>query len=272
MKRNYTVLTKDHLKLQVCRWGGLKKPRLSLLLIHGLGEHQGRYQHMADHFVNAGIELITYDQRGHGISEGKRGHSPGLNHTLNDLERVIKSLNYEKLFLYGHSFGGNVLANFLLRKQPKYLCGAILSAPWLLLKKKPNVLEVEAAGMLSPLFPSFTKNNQIKATDLSSIPEVCKAYQEDPYCHNRISLRLFTDFYKAGKQAISAVNKLKTPCLLVHGTEDPIIDIKGAKSFVNNSKGMAVLKQYANTRHEIHNDRTQKTLFKDVQNWIEKQL
>ena len=158
---SYKVQTTDHLNLHVTHWYKIENPKGTLCIIHGLGEHQERYAHVAKFYSEHGFNVFTYDQRGHGKSEGKRGHSPGIEFNLDDLERVIKTIPKDHLFIYGHSFGGNVLANFLLRKQPNYLSGAILSSAWFELAKQPNILEFAMANVMNKIAPSFTQNSKI---------------------------------------------------------------------------------------------------------------
>ena len=266
---SYKVQTKDQLLLHIQQWNDNKKSKGTICIIHGLGEHQGRYKHVAKFYTDNGFQVYSYDQRGHGKSEGKRGHTPGIEYNLDDLERVLKTLPHQHLFIYGHSFGGNVLANFLLRKQPKYLRGAILSAAWLLLAKEPNVLELGMAKLMNNILPSFTQNNKLDENDLSQNESVCKEYGEDLLNHNQISVRLFSDFYPAGKWAIENAKKLPVKTLLIHGSDDEIICKSGTKKFTNNSYGMASYKIFDKTKHEPHNDLTKEEVFTYTLNWLE---
>ncbi len=265
----YKVQTKDQLFLHVHQWNDHKKPKGTICIIHGLGEHQGRYEHVAKFYSDNGFQVYSYDQRGHGKSEGKRGHTPGIDYNLDDLERVLKTLPHQHLFLYGHSFGGNVLANFLLRKQPKYLKGAILSAAWLQLAKEPNSIDTGLAKIMNNILPSLTQNNKLDAKDLSEDESICKDYLEDPLNHNQISVRLFSDFYPAGKWAIENAHKLSVKTLLIHGKDDAIISKSGTEDFTKNSKGMASYKIFKNTKHEPHNDLTKHEVFTYTLNWME---
>jgi len=268
----YKVQTQDQLLLHVQQWNINKKYKGIICIIHGLGEHQGRYEHLAKFYIDNGFQVYSYDQRGHGKSEGKRGHTPGIESNLDDLERVIKTIPHHHLFLYGHSFGGNVLANFLLRKQPKYLSGAILSAAWMQLAKVPNTIQLGMTKLMTSVFPSFTQNNKLNSTNLSNDTKVCKHYDEDSLNHNQISIRLFTDFYHAGKWAIENADKLNVNTLMLHGSDDAIICKSGTEQFANKSNGMATYKLFENTKHEPHNDLTKKDVFTYTLNWLEESL
>lgn len=269
---SYKVQTKDQILLHVQQWNDNKKSKGTICIVHGLGEHQGRYAHVAKFYIENGFQVYSYDQRGHGKSEGKRGHSPGLDYNLDDLERVVKTIPHHHLYLYGHSFGGNVLANFLIRKQPKYLRGAILSAAWMKLSKEPHPVELGLAKAMNIIFPNFTQNNKLDANDLSYDESVCKAYNGDPLNHNQISVRLFSDFYPAGKWAIDNAHKLPIKTLLIHGEDDAIICKSGTESFAQNSNGMALSKVFAKTKHEPHNDLSKEDVFAYTLNWLEESL
>ncbi len=268
----YKVKTKDQILLHVQQWNDTKNPKGTLCFIHGLGEHQGRYAHVAKFYVDHGFQVYTYDQRGHGMSEGKRGHTPSLDSNLDDLERVLKTIPHQNLFLYGHSFGGNVLVNFLLRKQPRFLKGAILSAAWMKLAKKPTIIDISLAKLMNGIYPSLTQNNKLDANDLSYDPKVCAKYTEDPLNHNQISVRLFSDFYSSGKWALENTSKLPVKTLMLHGADDGIICKSGTKKFAESHKEKVTYKIFKNTKHEPHNDFSKETVFAYTLNWLEEIL
>ena len=135
----YELKTSDGISLLAQKWNDVEDSERSLLIVHGLGEHQNRYAHVAEHFVKDGFQVYSYDQRGHGKSDGPRGHTPSLSQNLDDLNLVINSISHKNLYLYGHSFGGNVTANYLLRRGCDTLRAAILSGAWLKLYKEPSI-------------------------------------------------------------------------------------------------------------------------------------
>jgi acylglycerol lipase len=268
----YDVKTADGLNLRVNKWNAIEgQAERTLLIIHGLGEHQGRYEHVAKHFVSEEMEVYSFDQRGHGHSDGKRGHSPGIEANLDDLEKVIESIPHANLFLFGHSFGGNVVANFLLRVNCATLRGAVLSSAWLTLYKEPSKLDVLLASFMNKLYPSFTQNNQLDPEDISSIDTEVKAYVEDVLNHDRISAGLFKSFYASGLWAIENAEHLDTPTLVFHGADDRIIGPNGSKEFAEKAGDIASFRLYENTKHEPHNDNVAEQVFRDVNEWINTQ-
>ena len=269
---SYKVQAKDQLLLHVQQWNDTKKPKGTICIIHGLGEHQGRYAHVAKFYSDNGFQVYSYDQRGHGKSEGKRGHTTGLDYNLDDLDRVIKTLPQHHLFIYGHSFGGNVLTNYLLRKQPTFLKGAILSSAWLQLAKEPSIIDFSLAKMMNRIYPSLTQNNKLDANDLTYEPKVCKEYTEDPLNHNQISVRLFSEFYPAGKWALDNATKLSVKTLMIHGEDDPIICKTGTEKFALANTEKVTYKIFQNTKHEPHNDNSKESVFVYTLNWLEEIL
>tara|TARA_B100000780_G_scaffold275077_1_gene241080 strand:+ start:678 stop:1505 length:828 start_codon:yes stop_codon:yes gene_type:complete len=270
--KSYRVKTQDQLSLHVQKWNKNVDTKASIFIVHGLGEHQNRYAHMAEFYCSNGFQVYSYDQRGHGKSEGKRGHSPGLQFNLNDLKDVLKTIRTKKLFLYGHSFGGNVLANFILRNKLLSFKGIILSAPWLKLSETPSLFDRILARTMNIFYPSFTKDKNIDPTSISTIRSSQELYKEDPLNHNRISARLFCEFFESGLWALKNAKMLKIKTLIVHGDKDDVISKNGSILFAKNSLGKAKYKIFKNTKHEIHNDITQKKLFLFVMKWMDKQL
>ncbi|GAG77006.1 unnamed protein product [marine sediment metagenome] len=132
--------TFDGLSLFAQSWQPESQPQAVICLIHGMGEHSGRYAHVADRLTKAGYTIFTFDLRGHGKSEGPRGHTPSYEALMQDISSLLEVANKQfpqlSSFLYGHSLGGNLVLNYILRHQPQ-LEGVIVSDPWLRLAFEP---------------------------------------------------------------------------------------------------------------------------------------
>ena len=178
--------------------------------------------------------FLAFDLRGHGKSEGKRGHTPSYNQLMNDMEEVLKEVQnkYPDLpcFLYGHSMGGNLVLNYLIRKKPK-LKGAIVTSPWLQLAFSPTKLEMLFAQIIDKVYPSFTMKNTIKTNFLSHNPLIEPEYINDPLVHKVITPRMFICIEQSGLWAIDHASELEVPLLLMHGSDDHITPSKPVKSF-----------------------------------------
>jgi len=266
--QTFEVKTGDGISLHVQKWNEIDKCEKTLLIIHGLGEHQDRYEHVAKHFAQDGFEVYSYDQRGHGKSDGQRGHSPGIGANIDDLQRVIESIPHENLFLYGHSFGGNVTANFILRKDCATLRAVVLSSAWFHLHEDPSKTDVILASIMSVIYPKFTQNNQLDSNDLSYIEQVGKDYDNDPLVHNQVTAGLFKSFHASGIWAIENASQLSTPTFILHGADDHIIGVRGSKEFAKNAGDIAELHIYEKTKHEPHNDTKASEILSEISNWL----
>ncbi len=250
------------------------EPRAVICLVHGLGEHLGRYEHVAAHLVAKGFALYAYDQRGHGRSHGKRGHG-GQEQLWNDVETVLKKARseylYLPLFLYGHSLGGNVVISFLLRRNTAELSGAVITSPWLELSFKPPSWQVRLGKFMSRIFPSMTQPNSLDASHLSRDKQVAELYQSDPLVHDRISASLFVGAMESGEYAMKNASTLKTPLLVMHGTDDRITSPQASERFANAST-LATIKLWPDFRHETHNEIGKEEVLDFLTNWLEHQL
>ena len=266
----YELKTSDGISLHAQKWNDVEASQPTLLIVHGLGEHQNRYTHVVEHFVKDGFRVYSYDQRGHGKSDGPRGHSPSLSQTLDDLQHMIDSIPHENLYLFGHSFGGNVTANYLLRRGCDTLRAVVLSAPWFKLYKEPTKLEVTMATIVNLIYPKFRQDNQLNPNNLSYVEQVGIDYVNDPLVHKYISVGLFKNFFASGLWAIENAGQLKIPTLVIHGADDHIIDAKGSREFTEAGGELATLRIYANTKHELHNDNKSQEVLADVSGWFKK--
>jgi len=250
------------------------EPRAVICLVHGLGEHLGRYEHVAAHLVAKGFALYAYDQRGHGRSQGKRGHG-GQEQLWNDVETVLKKARsqhlYLPLFLYGHSLGGNVVSSFLLRRNTAELTGAVITSPWLELSFKPSSWQVRLGKFMSRIFPSMTQPNRLDASHLSRDEQVAELYQSDPLVHDRISASLFVGATESGEYAMKNASTLKIPLLVMHGTDDRITSPQASERFANTS-ALATLKLWPEFRHETHNEIGKEQVLDFLTNWLDHQI
>ena len=265
----------DGINLKGSHWPAAKESIANVLIIHGLGEHHRRYDHVAKAFTERGFNVYAYDQRGHGVSGGKRGHSPSQEHLHDDLEKNIKKIQERSelpLFVYGHSFGGNVLTSYLQKRGTANIKGAIISAPWFRLAFEPPKLEVALGRMMNYIWPAFTQSNQLDHNDLTNDVAVNEAYKNDPLVHDKISAALFVNAYAAGYQCIDNASDLKINALLVHGQNDPLIDVNGSEDFIKNAGDNVSLKVWSETKHEPHNDLKKEEVISYISDWISDQL
>ncbi len=218
---------------------------------------------------------MGYDQFGHGKTTGKRGHNPNFDTVLTCVTEVIikskKLFNGVPLFLYGHSMGGNVVLNYVLRRKHPFK-GVIATSPFLRLAFQPPALKLAIGKLLYKITPGLTMSNELNPNDISRIPEEVAAYVNDPLVHDKISPNYSIKFIETGQWVLDHASELKVSTLLLHGTGDKIIDYKATKEFANNSNGVASIILFEGGYHELHNDLCRDEILQNITNWINKQL
>lgn len=244
-----------------------------LAVVHGMGEHSGRYgTHFADAFCKKNIAVIAFDQYGHGKTEGKRGHTPGYN---KNLESITKLLQISKetfgdvpTFLYGHSMGGNLVANYVLKK-PSHIKGALISSPMLRLAFTPPAWKMKVGGLLRNIYPSFSENTGLEVEAVSRDEIEIEKYKSDPLNHDKITINYSLPFFEAGEWAIKNAGILNKKIFIFHGTDDRLTDYKGTEAYASNAGKNSKFKLYEGGFHELHNDLCKDKVLKDMTDWIE---
>lgn len=268
----------DGMKLSGYLWKPEGKPKALINLVHGFGEYMERYNHWAMRFVEKGYVVHSIDNRGHGKSDGKRGHVDKHDDFLNDIDVLVKESKklYPDLpqFIYGHSMGGNIVSNYILKRETDFK-GAVLSSPWLKLSFTPSTLTIFFARILQKLYPKFTQESKLDVKGISHDSNVVSDYLKDPLIHGKISARMFLEIYNAGLWAIANSGKLTLPVLIQHGTGDNVTSYKASKEFFENAKkqGLDVeYKEWKGLYHELHNEKEKDEIFDFVHHWMYKKL
>ena len=247
-----------------------------VVLVHGMGEHSERYENHVIPILNKNsYAVITYDQFGHGKTEGKRGHNPGFEALLDCVDFIIEKSSHlfkgKPIFLYGHSMGGNVVINYTLKRKGK-LKGVIVTSPLLRLAFDPPEWKLLAGKLLQKFIPSITMNSELETEAISRDINEVEKYKNDPLVHSKISPNYSVTLFKTGEWAIQNANQLKTPMLLLHGTGDRITNWKASQEFATNSKQNVELQLYEGAYHELHNELNKKEVLEKITDWIDKRL
>ncbi len=265
--------TSDNLSLEVQEYIQSDNPEKIVLIVHGHGEHAGRFQKVAEHFSGKGISVIALTLRGHGNSEGKKGHAPSMEQLLTDIEYFIRYVRVDylnaDLYLYGHSMGGNIILNYLAKDQSKEITAAIATSPWIKLAFEPPKWKVNLGNWVTDIIPSLIQSTGLKAEDISSIKEEVEKYENDSLVHSKISAKLFSSIMKGGEYLIHNTHKFKHKVFLAHGQQDKIISHDATAEFAKDSN-LFTFKSYPNSKHEIHHDVDFENLMGDVLGWMEK--
>jgi alpha-beta hydrolase superfamily lysophospholipase len=261
----------DGLQMHFQGWQPEGQAKAVVCLVHGIGEHCGRYAHVGAALAQAGYALIGCDLRGHGKSEGPRGHTPAYDAMLEDISLLLGEASQRYAdrprFLYGHSMGGGLVLNYVLRRRPT-LAGAVVTSPWLRLAFEPPGLQIKVGRMMDRVYPGFTMPNNLDIKALSHDPEVCRAYQSDPLIHNRVSARLGMGMMDAGQWALEHALAFSVPLLLMHGGADRITSVQASQAFAGQVAGDCTLKIWEGFYHETHNEPQRAEVLAFMTGWL----
>jgi len=254
--------------------------RGSLLLVHGLGEHSGRYGHVADRLTALGLEVRGYDLRGHGRSDGPRGSIPHADALLDDMRFLFDDLDRRGRaagddaapLLLGHSLGGTIAAAGTAATwvAPRAL---VLSSPGLAL----HVSRPRAAllGLARRLIPDQPLPNSLPADKLSHDAREVAAYRADELVHDRITPRTYGFLADAGASVRRDAARLTVPTLLLAAGDDRIVAARGARELAARlPPTTATARFYDGLYHEIFNEREpdRTRVLDDLAAWLERQL
>jgi len=248
-------------------------PRRTLAIVHGFAEHSGRYDHVGAWFSTRDYAVHAYDQRGHGRSDGERGHVDAFSLFLDDLESfldVVRSEHSEQpLFLLGHSMGGLLTSALLAERKPD-LVGAIVTGPPLVLGPGVSRLKLRMARTLRRFAPHLRMSAGIRSSDLSRDAKVVQEYDEDPLVFRQPTASLGAEMLDAVARIAPAALQVRTPMLLLHGEADRLCPPSGSRAFHAQLRGTGHrLRVYPRLRHEILNEPEQEQVFEDILAWIE---
>ena len=253
-------------------WTPSGKPKAILVIAHGIGEHSGRYAHVADHFTNRGFVVWACDFRGHGKSDGRRGHVDSFDDYLADVGQMIRIAKDHypgiKTFHMGHSLGG-LIGPYYAEKNPSELAGLIASAPALSEKMKVSAMKILLGKTFSGIIPTFSQTTGLDPNLLSHDQEVVKKYVEDPLVHKVVSARWFTEYRRAQDETMRLADKLTLPCLTMQGGADGIIDPAAVSEFYKRiASSDKTLKVYDGFYHEILNEIGKESVLADIDGWL----
>jgi acylglycerol lipase len=247
-------------------------PRAALLIVHGLGEHSGRYGNVLDHLVPLGYAVHALDHVGHGKSDGMREYVERFEDYTDTLEvyhRMVRQAQPDKpLILYGHSLGGLIGAYYLLDYQ-NGLAGAIFSAPMTRVPDHVSAMTVTMGRVLSRLLPK-TGLLALDPTGVSRDPAVVDAYVNDPLVfHGKTPARSAAEMLRALQRVTAEAAKITLPILLLQGSEDRLVN-PGDARFLYNAVRSAdkTVKIYEGLHHEVHNEPERGTVLQDVEAWL----
>jgi len=271
--RRYELPTRGSSGEMLFRRGWVSdRARASILLVHGFGEHSGRYEHVGRWFADRGFAVHAYDHRGHGRSAGRRCHVDRFDDYLDDLavvlERVRADAPETALFLVGHSMGGLVVATFARERSPS-VTGLVLSGAALAMPQGSNRIRI--ARLVRAVLPRLRVSAGLDLAGLSNDPRVLEAYLADPLVERQMTASLAVELLSALERTGPGGADVALPLLVLHGGDDPICAPAGSERFAAAAPAARFIR-YQGLRHEIFNEPSYPDVLADVASFFEERL
>jgi len=270
-KPQITTLDQGEQTLAFYAWPNApENARAAVLLLHGLGEHMGRYGHVASALQAAGYVVFGYDHHGHGLSSGLRGNLLSPSQLLDDVRFVIeqvRALTPAPLVLLGHSMGGLVAARAVAQSLP-HIDALVMSSP--ALGAQTNVIQKFLLATLPKLFPHVRVDNGVKTTWVARDAQVVRAYVEDPLVHRQISAGLAAWILKEGAQTVAQVSAWTMPTLLLYAGQDQLVLPQASAEFARLAPSDVLQSHCFNVMyHEIFNDPEKAMVLAKLLAWLD---
>jgi len=245
----------------------------SVIIVHGLGEHSGRYANAVNYLVPRGYAIFGFDHIGHGKSPGQREFVEtfeDFTDTLTKYLKMVENWHPEKpIFLLGHSMGG-LISTYYLLDYSKRFAGAIISAPAITVPENITQGTITIAKILSKLAPRMGMM-QLDANDISRDPEVVRIYMNDPLVFTgKTPVRLMAEMLKAMIEVNAGMEKITLPLLLLHGSDDKLAPSIGSENLYQRAGSVdKTLKIYDGLYHEVLNEPEHEQVLDEIASWLE---
>ncbi|WP_420452754.1 lysophospholipase [Ilumatobacter sp.] len=261
--------TRDGVQQLRRRWSPIGEPRAAMLIVHGIGEHSGRYEHVGSGFAAAGIDVVAHDQRGFGRSGGDRGHVDSFDDLVDDVDALIverRELGHPTV-LMGHSMGGLVVAAHLTGERPQPDL-AVLSAP--ALAARIPAWQRALAPTLGTLLPRLSVPADFDGALLSRDPRVQTAYEADPLRVPSSSARLGREILRTMGSVAGSLDRIDVPTYVLHGSDDALVppEASGALGELD----VVTRRVWDGLRHECLNEPERDDVIAEIVDWLELHL
>jgi acylglycerol lipase len=268
-----TVASRDGTRIAFRAW---PKPgaKITLAVAHGLGEHAGRYKDFAGAMAQRGMGTFALDLRGHGQSDGQRGHVDAWSQWTDDISAFVGEVERQvdgEVVPLGHSFGGAAMLSTVIAGKLPHSKRFIVSSPALKVKVVVPQWKMNLGEMASRVMPRLAMSNEVDAGTLSRIPRVVDAYRSDPLVHSKISSRLFTEWQRAAQEVLAHAGEIKLPFLILAGTDDKLIDSAGSEELHRRAPDTSTLHLLPGRYHEPFNDIGSDEVFDLIAKWLNAQ-
>lgn len=258
----------DGTRLRGGRWAPEGEVKGDVLLVHGLAEHLGRYEHVAATLNAAGYRVTGVELRGHGHSEGKRGFVASWEQYVDDVRAAANEIDGPHAVM-AHSMGGLVSLDHL---RDGMAWAAYISAPLLGVAVEAPRWKTAAAGILTRLLPRLSMDNEIDTKWICSDPAVVEAYDADPLVFGTITPRWYTEALAAMERVAASAKSYDMPMLAMWGTMDKLVSIPAIEAFCADYGGEVSTRAWEGLYHEIHNEKAQGDVLAEVVKWFDGHL
>lgn len=272
LAREGTIESADGTRIAYRAW-----PRagaaITFAVVHGLGEHAGRYEEFAEGMARHGMATFAVDLRGHGKSPGQRGHLDSWSQWTDDASAFVRQVETEtegEVVPVGHSFGGVTMLSTVLAGKLPNSRRFIVSSPALKVKIPVPAWKIALGEATSKVMPKLALDNEVDPRLVSRIPEVIEAYRADPLVHSKISSRLYTEWQAATRYILEHAGEIAIPFLILAGTADGLIDPAGSEELHRKSAAQSQLKLFQGRFHEPFNDLGNEEVFAVIAGWLKK--
>jgi alpha-beta hydrolase superfamily lysophospholipase len=260
---------RDGTELLVRHWSARGEPWASIVIVHGIAEHSGRYEDVGGWFAAAGLDVHSYDERGFGGSSGRRAWLDRWTRALDDLEdrlAVVRVMARGRpLVVYGHSLGGLISLGYAVADPPRPLPDAlVLSAP--ALDSTIPAWKRAVARVLGTVAPTMTIPNDFDGELLSRDPSVGERYLTDKRNQHATTARFGAEALAEQARVRAALGRLSLPTLVIHGEADRLVPT--ATSAPLGSVAGVNRRTYPDLRHEVHNEPEGREVIGDVIAWL----
>jgi alpha-beta hydrolase superfamily lysophospholipase len=246
---------------------------ITFAVVHGLGDHGGRYADFADGMSKHGMAAYAVDLRGHGRSPGQRGHIDSWSQWTDDVAAFVTHIDQvagTEVVPVGHSFGGAALLSTILAGKLPASKRFVVSSPALELKMHAPAWKLKVGPIASKIAPRLAMSNEVDPASISTLPEVVDAYRSDPLVHDRISSRMWTEWQSAVADIFQRAGQIKVPFLILAGAADPLIDPHGSRQLHEKTASVSTLRMLEGRYHETFNDRGSDEVFQLIADWVSK--
>lgn len=270
------LTSRDHTQL-FYRQYSVPTPKATILIIHGFGEHSGRYSHVIDELLAAHFDVFCVDLRGHGHSKGSRGDMAYFQQYEEDVEALLKyaKSHHEeghKFFIIAHSMGALISLGLLSRTKPK-IAGLVISSPLLALNMPVSWWKRTLASCLSKVAPKLPIKSEIGGAHLSTDPSFAAAYDNDPLVLKSLSLRAFGKIL-GRLENTTDLTAIPYPFFMQVAGRDLVVNSQAATAWFQSLSGPVdkMLKIYPEFLHEIYNEKKREEPILDAVRWLKERV